>query len=145
MSNPWLFTGSLRRFLSGRIMIGLMLASAGISLLGPSVASAHAEPQTANPPIDGAVRVAPERLEVWFVQEVFRRAGANALEVHDEAGERVGLDCHEVKGAGVVAYEVHVSLPPVRQLNPAAGDLLLKDVITKGPPIAAGCRRGSVP
>ena len=92
MSNPWLFTASLRRFLSGRIVIGLMLASASISLFGPSVASAHAEPQTANPPIDGTVRAAPERLEVWFVQEVFRRAGANALEVHDEAGERVDLD-----------------------------------------------------
>ncbi len=63
----------------------------------------------------------------------------------DEAGERVGLDCHELKGAGVVAYEVHVSLPRVPDLKPPQGDVSLKDVITKGPPIAAGCRRGSVP
>ncbi len=68
-----------------------------------------------------------------------------AADVGDNAGERVGLDCHEVKGAGVVAYEVHVSLPPVPELKSASGDVLLKDVITKGPPIAAGCRRGSVP
>lgn len=61
------------------------------------------------------------------------------------AGKRVGLDCHELKGAGVVAYEVHVSLPPVPDLNPAQGDVSLKDVIIKGPPIAAGCLRGSVP
>jgi ribonuclease T2 len=68
-----------------------------------------------------------------------------ATEFGADAGKRVSLNCREVAGEGVVAYEVHVSLPPVTDLRQQANAPALKDVITKGPEIAAGCRRASVP
>ncbi len=62
-----------------------------------------------------------------------------------DAGTRVSLNCRDVDGEGMVAYEVHVSLPPVTDLRHEANTVALKDVITKGPEIAAACRRASVP
>ena len=61
------------------------------------------------------------------------------------AGQRVSLTCRKVDGAGMVAYEVQVSLPPVVDLKSAQPPVSLKDVIAKGPPLSAGCRRGAVP
>jgi len=58
------------------------------------------------------------------------------------AGKRVSLTCRNLQGAGMVAYEVQLSLPPVVDLNSAVS---LKDVITKGPPRSTGCQRGVVP
>ncbi len=66
-------------------------------------------------------------------------------EFGDSAGDHVGMSCREAEGAGMVAYEVNVSLPPVVDLEAAQGNVSLKDVITKGPTIFAGCRRGIVP
>ncbi|MGE3960103.1 MAG: copper resistance protein CopC [Dehalococcoidia bacterium] len=84
------------RSLPGRIAAGLMVAWAIVSLAAPAAVEAHAEPEAADPPIEGVVREAPERLQVWFGQELFRRAGANALEVRNEAGDRVDLDDLEI-------------------------------------------------
>ena len=58
------------------------------------------------------------------------------------AGKRVSLTCRNLQGAGMVAYEVQLSLPPVVDLKSAVS---LKDVITKGPPRSTGCQRGVVP
>lgn len=68
--------------------MGLVAACAAISLAVPMVAEAHSEFVRANIPAGEAVRSAPERLEAWFSQEVFRREGANALEVVGAGGER---------------------------------------------------------
>jgi len=68
--------------------MGLVAAFAAISLALPAVAEAHAEFVRANIPAGESIRSAPERLEVWFSQEVFRREGANALEVVGAGGER---------------------------------------------------------
>ncbi|GJF14333.1 hypothetical protein NGTWS0302_36040 [Mycolicibacterium cyprinidarum] len=62
-----------------------------------------------------------------------------------DAGNRVSLNCRDIDGEGIVVYEVHVSLPPVTDLRQEANTVALKDVITTGPEIAAGCRRASVP
>jgi len=61
------------------------------------------------------------------------------------AGERVRLSCRNVTGQGSVAYELHLSLPPVTELRTPDGTLSLKDLIPKGPPLGPGCRHASVP
>lgn len=79
-----------------RAVVGLMAAVAAISLALPSVVHAHAQPDRSNPEADAVIPEAPERLEVWYTQTLFRREGANALEVTNEAGERVDLDDFEI-------------------------------------------------
>jgi ribonuclease T2 len=44
----------------------------------------------------------------------------------------------------MVAYELQFSLPPVVDLTSTQTAVSLKDVITKGPPLYAGCRRGAL-
>jgi ribonuclease T2 len=61
------------------------------------------------------------------------------------AGERVRLSCRNVTGQGSVAYELHLSLPPVTELRTPDGTLSLKDLILKGPALGPGCRHASVP
>lgn len=68
--------------------MGLVVAFVAISLALPAVAEAHSEFVRANIPAGEAIRSAPERLEAWFSQELFRREGANALEVVGAGGER---------------------------------------------------------
>jgi methionine-rich copper-binding protein CopC len=70
------------------LLVGLVAAFAAISLVLPAVAEAHSEFVRANIPVGEAIRSAPERLEAWFSQELFRREGANALEVVGAGGER---------------------------------------------------------
>lgn len=55
----------------------------------PLPASAHADYERSNPPANGVINRAPARLDVWFTQELFRRAGANTLTVTGPAGDRV--------------------------------------------------------
>lgn len=74
------------------LVVGLMAALAAISLASPRHVAAHADFLRSDPPAGEAVRSAPERLTVWFTQELFRRAGANVLEVTGPGGERVELD-----------------------------------------------------
>jgi ribonuclease T2 len=61
------------------------------------------------------------------------------------AGERLRLSCRNVTGQGSVAYELHLSLPPVNELRTPDGALSLKDLIIKAPLLAPGCRNASVP
>lgn len=69
----------------------LSLAFAVIALaFSPQWASAHAEYERSEPGAGATVR-APERLDVWFSQELFRREGANALEVTGPDGTRVEI------------------------------------------------------
>ena len=60
------------------------------------------------------------------------------------AGKRVSLTCRNAEGAAMVAYEVQLALLPVVDLQSAQAPVSLKDVITKGPPLSTGCRRGAV-
>lgn len=69
------------------LFVGLMAVFA-VSLAVPIAAEAHSEFERANIPAGEAIRSAPERLEAWFSQELFRRDGANALEVVGTGGER---------------------------------------------------------
>ncbi len=61
------------------------------------------------------------------------------------AGQRLRLTCRNVTGQGSVAYEMHLSLPPVTELRTPDGTLSLKDLIVTAPPLAPGCLHASVP
>lgn len=83
---------------------------------------------------------------------VFRQAEGGPVTVSEirdkfgaEAAKRVGMNCRQVDGAGMIAYEVHLSLPPVADMRAASGPLSLGELLAKGPTIFAGCRRGLVP
>jgi ribonuclease T2 len=61
------------------------------------------------------------------------------------AGDRIRLSCRNMTGHGSLAYELHLSLPPVSDLRALDSTLALKDLIVKAPPIAPGCMHASVP
>lgn len=52
-------------------------------------AMAHGELERSEPADGAVVNVAPEQVHAWFTQELFRRAGENALDVSTDDGERV--------------------------------------------------------
>jgi len=53
----------------------------GLSLLPLSAALAHADYLRSRPGAGANVAEAPERVDIWFTQELFRRAGENWIEV----------------------------------------------------------------
>ncbi len=59
-------------------------------------------------------------------------------------GDRVGMNCREVGGSGMIIYELHLSLPPVADLRSASNASLGELLDKGGPTIVAGCRRGLV-
>lgn len=61
------------------------------------------------------------------------------------AGKRVGLTCRDVPGRGSVVYEVQLSLPPVVDLRAGNDTLALREALSRGPAISAGCASGQVP
>jgi ribonuclease T2 len=78
-------------------------------------------------------------MQLSGVQDKFNQAyGAGA-------GDRVRLSCRNMTGVGSVAYELHLSLPPVPDLRAVDGTLSLKDLIVKAPSLSPGCMHASVP
>ncbi len=71
------------------VLAAVLLVFAGTS---PRAALAHANYDRSTPAGGAVIPRAPARLDAWFTQEIFRREGANALEVRDEAGIRVDED-----------------------------------------------------
>jgi methionine-rich copper-binding protein CopC len=69
---------------------GLALLLACVALgLGSLVVSAHAGYARSEPAAGAVIPQAPDEVHVWFTQELFRRAGANTLEVVGPDGARV--------------------------------------------------------
>lgn len=60
------------------------------------------------------------------------------------AGDRLRLSCRNMTGHGSLAYELHVSLPPVPALRGDGSTRPLKDLIADGPALGPGCRHASV-
>jgi len=52
-------------------------------------ARAHAEYKRSEPMADAVIPAAPAEVQVWFAQELFRREGANTLEVFGPTGVQV--------------------------------------------------------
>lgn len=61
------------------------------------------------------------------------------------AGDRFRLSCRNVTGHGSLAYELHLSLPPVTELRAAGKTLPLRDLMLNAPTLGPGCRHASVP
>lgn len=57
-----------------------------IAMAAPRVAEAHAEPERSNPAAGSTIPRAPDVLEIWFTQELFRREGANTIVVEGPDG-----------------------------------------------------------
>jgi methionine-rich copper-binding protein CopC len=68
--------------------VALLVGSAALGL-GSLVVSAHADYERSEPSAGAVIPEAPDEVHVWFTQELFRRAGANTLEVVGPDGIRV--------------------------------------------------------
>ncbi len=69
-----------------------VIGVAAVAGLAPSRITAHASYDRSEPAADAVVRSAPERVDVWFTQEMFRREGENTISVVGPGGERVSDD-----------------------------------------------------
>ncbi len=60
-----------------------------LAFAGATAASAHSEYARSEPAVGVRIPRAPDRVDVWFTQELFRRSGANTLEVSAADGRRL--------------------------------------------------------
>ena len=74
-------------------LLAIFLGSLAISLLnGMKIAEAHADYDHSEPAANAVIPTVPTEVRVWFTQELFRREGANTLEVYQADGSRVDLE-----------------------------------------------------
>lgn len=73
------------------------------------IASAHAEPERAIPPINGEIESAPDKLEIWFSEEV---TSETVVLVQTAAGDRVDLGTTELDLQDPDRKHVIVALQP---------------------------------
>lgn len=73
-----------------------LLAVALAAATRAAPAMAHAGYERSTPAAGETVAAAPTRVDVWFTQELFRRAGANSLTVLDAAGTPVHVGEAEI-------------------------------------------------
>ena len=127
-----------------------------VAIMAPHEWSAHGTCSGLPPADYFAIAASLTRQVVDILDPVFRRAEGGrvslsavrariATEFGEEAGARVGMQCRQADGVGLLAYEVRLSLPPVAALEAASNPLSLRDVVDKGPVISAGCGGGLVP
>ena len=69
----------------------VLLAVSLLAASSPSRAAAHAGYERSSPTADAVVRESPPQVEVWFSQDLFRRAGANTLTVTGPDGQDIGV------------------------------------------------------
>lgn len=74
-----------------RIITKALILSLLGGLLFVGTAYAHAAYLRSNPGADAIVAAAPERVEIWFKQELFRRKGDNAITVTNADGQTVSV------------------------------------------------------
>lgn len=72
-----------------RFFPSLLLVAIALGVLAPSSVLAHAGYKRSNPPKNAVIATAPDRVDVWFAEEVQKLAGANSLKVTDAAGKQV--------------------------------------------------------
>jgi methionine-rich copper-binding protein CopC len=53
------------------------------------IARAHAEYERSEPAANAVIPIAPTEVQIWFTQELFRRQGANLIEVSGPDGAKV--------------------------------------------------------
>lgn len=72
-----------------RLVPYIVALTLAVGALVPLAVFAHAGYERSNPPKDAVIPEAPERLDVWFAEEVQKVEGANSLTVTDASGTRV--------------------------------------------------------
>lgn len=76
----------MRKLTQSLLCLSLLLAA----LIGYRAStSGHADYDRSDPAADAQLTVAPTQVRIWFTQELFRRAGMNALAVYGADGSRV--------------------------------------------------------
>ena len=80
----------MRRSTVKLLCVAVLLATVN-SPLAAAVLS-HADYERSVPAVDEVVAEAPQQVQVWFSQELFRREGKNSLEVYGSDEQRVDLD-----------------------------------------------------
>lgn len=106
---------------------GMMLAALAIM---PGSVQAHAEPESATPPIGGTVSEPPTEVEVVFSQEVVRQGEDSSITVIDAAGANVTTGPSEVDDIDrtIIRVDLQPNLPngvytvQWRSLSAADGD-----------------------
>ncbi len=73
-------------------LLGLAMLLATIQFPLSAAVLAHADYDHSVPAADEVVHQAPQQVQVWFTQELFRREGQNSLEVYGPDEQRVDLD-----------------------------------------------------
>lgn len=80
----------LRNCIAILFWVGVLLAALHYPL--STAVLAHAEYDDTVPAAGEIVSQAPQQVQVWFTQELFRREGQNTLEVYGPDDQRVDLD-----------------------------------------------------
>ena len=80
----------LRNGMAILFWVGVLLAAVHYPL--STAVLAHADYDDTVPAVGEVVSQAPQQVQVWFTQELFRREGQNTLEVYDPDDQRVDLD-----------------------------------------------------
>jgi methionine-rich copper-binding protein CopC len=92
------------------LAVGVALAALAV-LLSCVPALAHSEYARSLPAANARIPRAPDRIEVWFTQELFRRAGANTLTVLAPDGARVDDEQPVVDDADRAHLSVGIDTP----------------------------------
>ena len=71
------------------VTVCLLLVLGAFILAGNPSAQAHGEIERSDPAADAVIPAAPAEVHIWFSQELFRREGANVIEVSGPDGNRV--------------------------------------------------------
>jgi copper resistance protein C len=78
--------GPVMRMLMTAIIVGVV---GGLLLVG--IAYAHAAYVRSSPGADAVIATPPARVDIWFAQELFRRAGENTIHVTASDGTEVSV------------------------------------------------------
>ncbi len=85
-----MFVTQLPRSLAKLLCVVVLLAAIHFPLTAAVLA--HADYDRSVPAADEVVSQAPQQVQVWFTQDLFRREGLNSLEVYGPDDQRVDLD-----------------------------------------------------
>ena len=85
-----MFVTQLPRSLAKLLCVVVLLAAIHYPLTAAVLA--HADIDRSIPAADEVVSQAPQQVQVWFTQDLFRREGLNSLEVYGPDDQRVDLD-----------------------------------------------------
>lgn len=85
-----MFVTNLPRVIAKLLCVAVLLATINYPLT--TAVLAHADYDSSVPAADEVLSQAPQQVQVWFTQDLFRREGQNTLEVYGPDDQRVDLD-----------------------------------------------------